>query len=146
MVKDKLLKASLHTFRMQLTRQQQWRSILAIRCSKEATGCDKSRDEAATCYDSIDWRHYGEVIKKLSDGWRIQISKYTTSNSPPNNALQLLTTEWMDDALPAISWLWEDTTHMLTCTSDARYDARKVVARLIFQQKCVCTHPTSWLT
>jgi hypothetical protein len=35
-----------------------------IRRSKEATGCDKSWDEAT--YESIDWRCYGEVFKKLS--------------------------------------------------------------------------------
>jgi hypothetical protein len=38
-----------------------------IRRSKKATGRDKSWDEAT--YDSIiDWRHYGEVFKKLSHG------------------------------------------------------------------------------
>jgi hypothetical protein len=46
-----------------------------IRCSNEATGRDKSWDEAT--YESVDWRHYGEVFKKLSHGRRIQISKYT---------------------------------------------------------------------
>jgi hypothetical protein len=37
-----------------------------IRCSKEATGRDKSWNEAT--YESIDWRHHGEVFKKLSNG------------------------------------------------------------------------------
>jgi hypothetical protein len=32
-----------------------------IRCSKEATGRDKSWDEAI--YESIDWRHHGEVSR-----------------------------------------------------------------------------------
>jgi hypothetical protein len=42
------------------------------RRSKEATGHDNSWDE--TTYESIDWRHYGEAFKKLSNGRRIQIS------------------------------------------------------------------------
>jgi hypothetical protein len=72
-----------------------------IRCSKEATGCDKSWDEAT--YDSIDWCHFGEVFKKLSHGRRIQISKYTTNDLlPTKQCLATLTTEGMDDALPAI--------------------------------------------
>jgi hypothetical protein len=37
-----------------------------IRCSKKATGREKSWDEAT--YDSIDWRHYGEVFKKPLNG------------------------------------------------------------------------------
>jgi hypothetical protein len=47
-----------------------------IRRSNEATGRDRSWDKAT--YESIDWRHHGEVVfKKLSNGQRIQISKYT---------------------------------------------------------------------
>jgi hypothetical protein len=56
-----------------------------IRCSKEATGREKAWDEAT--YDSIDWRHYGEVFKKLSHGRRIQISKYTNDLLPTKRRL-----------------------------------------------------------
>jgi hypothetical protein len=51
-----------------------------IRCSKEATGRDKSWDDAT--YKSIDWRHHGEVFKKLSNRRRIQISKYINDLLP----------------------------------------------------------------
>jgi hypothetical protein len=51
-----------------------------IRRSKEATGRDKSWDEAT--YNSIDWQHHGEVFKKLSNGRRIQISKYINDLLP----------------------------------------------------------------
>jgi hypothetical protein len=51
-----------------------------IRRSKEATGHDKSWDDAT--YESIDWQHHGEVLKKLSNGRRIQISKYINDLLP----------------------------------------------------------------
>jgi hypothetical protein len=38
-----------------------------VQRSKEATGRDKSWDEA-TYNSMIDWRHHGEVFKKLSNG------------------------------------------------------------------------------
>jgi hypothetical protein len=60
-----------------------------IRRSNEANGHDKSWDEAA--YESIDWRHYGEVSKKLSHGrGRIQISKYTNDLLPTKRCLAKL--------------------------------------------------------
>jgi hypothetical protein len=69
---------------MQLTCQQ-WLKEYLIRCSKEATGCEKSWDEAT--YDSIDWRHSGEVFKKLSNGLLIQISNYTNDLLPTKRRL-----------------------------------------------------------
>jgi hypothetical protein len=71
-----------------------------IRRSKEATGRDKSWDN--TTYESIDWRHYGESFKKIRTGDESRFPSIPTTYSPPNDALQLSTTEWMDDALPAI--------------------------------------------
>ena len=69
-----------------------------IRRSKEATGRDKSWDDAT--YESIDWRHHGEVLKKLSNGRRIQISKY----AQPNDDSPHLTTEWTHDVSHASSY------------------------------------------
>jgi hypothetical protein len=73
-----------------------------IRCSKEATGRNKSWED--TTYESIDWHHYGEVFKNYCMGNESRFpSTPPTTYSPPNDdALQLSTTEWMDDALPAI--------------------------------------------
>jgi hypothetical protein len=56
------------------------KEYLISRCSKEATGRDKSWNEAT--YESIDWQHHGEVFKKLSNGRRIQISKYINDLLP----------------------------------------------------------------
>jgi hypothetical protein len=56
-----------------------------IRRSQEATGRDKSWDKAT--YNSIDWRHHGEVFKKLSNGRRIQISKYINDLLPTKRRL-----------------------------------------------------------
>jgi hypothetical protein len=76
------------------------------RDSKEATGRDKSWNEAT--YDSIAWRHYygEEVFKKLSPGQGSTYPDFQVhqrpSYSPPNGALQLSIMEWMDDALLAI--------------------------------------------
>jgi hypothetical protein len=58
MVNNKLPKAYLITFGMQLTRLAVLRKEYLIRPSKEATGHDKSWNEAT--YESIDWRHHGE--------------------------------------------------------------------------------------
>jgi hypothetical protein len=41
--------------------------------------------------------------------------------------------------------LWEDTTHMLTCTCDARCTARNA-ARVAFQQKLTHMHTPDILT
>jgi hypothetical protein len=114
-----------------------------IRRSNEATGRDKSWDEAT--YESIDWRHDGEVFKKLSHGRRIQISKYTNDLLPTKQRLAAFDNR-VDGQCFACNRLWEDTTHMLTCTCDARRDARTAPAHsILFQQKLtrVCTHPTS---
>jgi hypothetical protein len=92
-----------------------------IRRSNEATGRDKSWDEAT--YESIDWRHYGEVFKKVSHGRRIQISKDTNDLLPTKRRLAKFDNR-VDGRCFACNRLWEDTTHMLTCTCDARRDAR----------------------
>jgi hypothetical protein len=57
-----------------------------IQQSKEATGHDKSWDEAT--YKSIDWKHYGKSFKNLTIGRRIQISKYTNDLLPTCRQLQ----------------------------------------------------------
>jgi hypothetical protein len=107
-----------------------------IRRSKEATGRDKSWDDAT--YNSIDWRHHGEVFKKLSNGRRIQISKYINDLLPTKRRLATFDNS-VDGRCFACNQLWEDTTHMLTCTCDARCEARKA-ARTIFQQKLTRMH------
>ena len=56
-----------------------------IQRSKQVAGRDKSWDEAT--YNSIDWRHHGEVLKKLSNGRRIQISKYINDLLPTKRRL-----------------------------------------------------------
>jgi hypothetical protein len=64
--------------------------------SKEATGRDKSWDEAI--YAAIDWRHYDESFKKLSNGRRIQIWKYTNDLLPTLRRLQY--SGWTQLCLP----------------------------------------------
>jgi hypothetical protein len=107
-----------------------------IRRSNEATGRDKSWDDAT--YESIDWRHYGEVFKKLSNGRRIQISKYVNDLLPTKRRLATFDNS-VDSRCFACKRLWEDTTHVLTCTCDARCEAR-TAAHKIFQQKLTRMH------
>jgi hypothetical protein len=95
---------------------------------KRPAGCDKLWDEAT--YDSIDWRHHGEAFKKLSIGRRTQISKYTNDLLPTRRHLQTIDT---------CQNLWEDTTHVLTCSCRACTTAR-TQARASFQQKLSCMH------
>jgi hypothetical protein len=52
----------------------------------------------------------------------------------------------MDDALPTISYGSVDTTHMLTCTCDARCTARNEVHCVAFQQKLTRMHTPDILT
>jgi len=113
-----------------------------IRRSKEATGRDKSWDEAT--YESIDWRHHGEVFKKLSNGRRIQISKYINDLLPTKRRLATFDNK-VDSRCFACNRLWEDTTHVLTCTCDARSEAR-IAARKTFQQKLTKMHTPDILT
>jgi hypothetical protein len=113
-----------------------------IRRSKEATGWDKSWDEAT--YNSIDWRHHGEVFKKLSNERRIQISKYINDLLPTKQRLATFDNR-VDGRCFTCNELWEDTTHVLTCTCDARCEARKA-ARTIFQQKLTRMHTPDILT
>jgi hypothetical protein len=97
-----------------------------IRRSNEATGHDKSWDEAT--YNSIDWRHHhGKVVfKKLSNGRRIQISKYINDLLPTKRRLATFDNRVVDGRCFACNQLWEDTTHMLTCTCDVpACEARK---------------------
>jgi hypothetical protein len=99
-----------------------------IRRSKEATGREKSWDN--TTYESIDWRHYGESFKKLF---------------PTKRCLSTFDNR-VDGRCFACKQLWEDTTHMLTCTCDARCTARNA-ARVAFQQKLTRMHtPADILT
>jgi hypothetical protein len=122
-----------------------------IQRSKEATGCDKSWDEATCSYDSrIDWwRHYGEVFKKLSHGRHIQISKYTNNDLVhTKQCLATFDNNRVDGRCFACNRLWEDTTHILhilTCTCDARCDTRKA-ACLIYQQKLTRMNTPNFLT
>jgi hypothetical protein len=59
---------------------------LTIRCSKEATWLEKSWDD--NTYESLGWRHYGELFKHLSNGQeQIQISKYTNDLLPTKQRL-----------------------------------------------------------
>jgi hypothetical protein len=115
---------------------------LTIRRSNEATGRDNSRDN--TTYEPIDWRHYGESFKKLSHGRRIQISKYTNNLLPTKRRLSTFEHR-VDGCCFACNQLWEDTTHMLECTCDARCTARRA-ARVAFQQKLTCMHTPDILT
>jgi hypothetical protein len=85
-----------------------------IRRSKEATGRDKSWDEAT--YATIDWRHYGESFKKLSQGRRIQIFMYTNDLLPTLRRLQMFDNK-VDGRCFACNRLWEDTSHVLTCSA-----------------------------
>jgi hypothetical protein len=102
-----------------------------IRRSKEATGRDKSWNEAT--YNSIDWRHHSEVFKKLSNGRRVQISKYINNLFPTKQRLATFDNR-VDGRCFACNQLWEDTTHVLTCTCDARCEARKA-ARLFLRSR-----------
>jgi hypothetical protein len=74
-----------------------------IRHSTEATGRDKSWDEAT--YKSIDWRQ--STMAKYSKNYRTgDASRFQSTPMtyyPPNNALQLSTTAWMDADLPLIA-------------------------------------------
>ena len=124
-----------------------------IRRSKEATGRDKSWDEET--YATIDWRHLGETFKKLSVGRKIQISKYTNDLLPTGRRLQTMDNR-VNGRCFACNQLWEDTTHVLTCSCTARCAAR-TTARAIFQQKLsrlytpdimnklICDSMDSWL-
>jgi hypothetical protein len=110
----------------------------------EATGRDKFWDKA-TCYESIDWRHYGEAFKKQSHGRHIRINKYINNLLPTKQRLATFDNRVDGRCFFACNHLWEDTTHMLTCTCDARRDAR-TAARLIFQQKLTRMHTPDILT
>jgi hypothetical protein len=124
-----------------------------IRRSKEANGRDKPWDEAI--YDTIDWKHYGEAFKKLSNGRRIQISKYTNDLLPTLRRLQSIDNR-VDGRCFACRNLWEDTTHVLTCSCTAR-TASRTTARVHFQQRLsrmhtpdimnrlICDSMDSWL-
>lgn len=124
-----------------------------IRRSKEATGRDKPWDEAI--YDTIAWKHYGEAFKKLSLGRRIQISKYANDLLPTRRRLQSIDNR-VDGRCFACNNLWEDTTHVLTCSCSAR-TASRTTARATFQQrlsrmhtpdimnKLICDSMDSWL-
>ena len=113
-----------------------------IRRSKEATGRDKSWDEAT--YNSIDWRHHGKVFKRLLNGRRIQISKYINDLLPTKRRLATFDNK-VDGRCFACNRLWEDITHVLTCTCDARSEAR-IAARKTFQQKLTKMHTPDILT
>jgi hypothetical protein len=82
MANDKLPKASYIRDAAHMPAMDEY----LIRCSKEATGRDKPWEDNTT-YASIDWRHYGESLKKLSNGRRIQISKYTNDLLPTKQRL-----------------------------------------------------------
>jgi hypothetical protein len=124
-----------------------------IRRSAEGTGREKPWDE--TIFESIDWRHYGEAFKKLSTGRRIQIAKYTNDLLPTKRRLQTLDNR-VDGRCFACQHLWEDTTHILTCSCDTRCSAR-AKARAHFQHrlsrmhapdvmnKIICESMDSWL-
>jgi hypothetical protein len=145
----KSLRASLTTYAMHTPAMKQY----LIRHSCEGTGGDKSWDEAT--YLSIDWQDYGEAFKKLSIGWRIQLSKYTNNLLPTMQQLQVLDNK-VDGRCFACNQLWEDTTHVLTCPCEARCAAR-ITARLSFRQqlsklhttdimsKLICDSMDSWL-
>jgi hypothetical protein len=94
-----------------------------------------------TTYEFIDWRHYGESFKKLSHGRRIQISKYT-NDLLPTTKRRLSTFDNRVDGrcFACCKQLWEDTTHMLTCTCDARCTARNAARGVAFQQKLTRMH------
>ena len=123
-----------------------------LRRSHEATGREKSWDEAT--YDSIDWKHYGETFKHLSSGRRLQISKYTYDLLPTKRRIQTLDNR-EDGRCFACQQLWEDTTHVLTCSCEARRAAR-TLALASFKQKLskqhtpdlmnnvICDSMTSW--
>ena len=107
-----------------------------IKRSKTATGRDKLWDDET--YESIDWKHFGESFKKLSNGKRIQISKYTNDLLPTKRRLQTFDNR-VDGRCFACGYLWEDTTHMLTCSCEVRNTAR-IEARKTFQQKLTKMH------
>jgi hypothetical protein len=60
---------------------------------------DQTEWDEAT-YNSIDWRHHGEVLKKLSNGRRIQISKYINDLLPTK---QRLATFDMYEGIPLVT-------------------------------------------
>ena len=76
--------------------------------------------------------------KKLSHGKRLQISKYTNDLLPIKRRLQTIDNS-VDGRCFACEFLWENTTHMLTCSCEARHEAR-TVARIKFQDKLVQLH------
>jgi hypothetical protein len=113
-----------------------------IRRSKEARGRDKTWD--GNTYDSIDWKHYGESFKKLSIGRRIQISKFTNDLLPTRRRLQTIDNR-VDGRCFACHHLWEDTTHVLTCSCETRSDAR-TAACLAFKKRLSTLHTPDIMT
>jgi hypothetical protein len=107
-----------------------------IRRSKEATGREKSWDSET--YETIAWKPFGESFGKLSIGRKIQISKYTNDLLPTARRIQTLDNR-MDGRCFACNLLWETTTHVLTCSCEARGPAR-MAARTTFQQKLSRLH------
>jgi hypothetical protein len=81
---------------------------------------------------------------RLSNGRRIQISKYINDLLPTKRRLATFDNT-VDGRCFACNRLWEDTTHVLTCTCDARSEA-PTAARTTFQQKLTRMHTPDILT
>jgi hypothetical protein len=92
-----------------------------IRRSREGTGRTAPWDN--TIFQSIAWQPLHEAFKKLTNGQRIQLSKYMNDLLPTARRLQTIDNRH-DGRCFACGLLWEDTNHVLFCTCEARVTAR----------------------
>jgi hypothetical protein len=92
----------------------------------------------------------GDTMAKYSKSYRTDDasrfpSSYINDLLPTKRCLATFDSR-VDGRCFACNQLWEDTTHMLTCTCDARCEARKAARTILFQQKFMRMHTPDILT